>query len=66
MPAVRKKNKPVTNAIDRAREFGIDISLIEENLKRTPTERLEAMISMLEFTEEARAALARQRNKNPE
>ena len=27
-------------AVERAREFGIDISLLTESLKRSPTERL--------------------------
>jgi len=45
-----------TSAVERAKEFGIDITLVEENLKRTPTERVEALLSMLEFVEEARRA----------
>ena len=64
MAEVHDKEEPYKTAVDRAREYGIDISLIEENLKRTPTERLEAMISMLEFTDEARASLAKQRGKH--
>ena len=66
MAEVHDKDESYKTAVERAREFGIDISLIEENLKRTPTERLEAMISMLEFTDEARTSLARQRDKHSE
>ena len=33
---------------------GIDGSLIEENLRRTPTERLARMQQMLEFLEQAK------------
>lgn len=51
------------SAVERAKEFGIDISLIVENLKRSPTERLEGMLSMLEFVEEARTSLLKQREK---
>ena len=63
MAEVHNKEELYKTAVERAREFGIDISLLEENLKRTPTERLEAMVSMLEFVEEARASLARQQGK---
>ncbi|MEO6846814.1 MAG: hypothetical protein ABI443_05175 [Chthoniobacterales bacterium] len=31
---------PVTNAERRAVEYGIDLSLLEENLKLTPLERM--------------------------
>ena len=66
MAIVHDKEESYKSAVERAREFGIDISLIEENLKRTPSERLESMISMLEFTDEARVSLARQRDKRSE
>jgi hypothetical protein len=35
----------------------VDVTLLDENLKRTPTERLERMISMLRLTEELRRAM---------
>ncbi|MBI4548881.1 MAG: hypothetical protein HY707_12935 [Ignavibacteriae bacterium] len=53
------------SAVERAKEFGIDISLVEENLKRTPTERVEAMLSMLELVEEARRAKSRRQHLQP-
>lgn len=53
------------SAVERAKEFGIDITLVEENLKRTPTERVEALLSMLEFVEEARRARERQLTSKP-
>ena len=61
MAEVHDKEEPYKTAIERAQEFGIDISLLEENLKRTPTERIEAMISVLEFVEAARVSIAKQR-----
>lgn len=51
------------SAVERAREFGIDISLTEENLRRTPTERIEALLSVLQFIHEARISLTRHREK---
>lgn len=37
--------------IEKAKKFGIDISLIEINLKRTPTERVIALQNALTFAE---------------
>ncbi len=51
-------------AVERAREYGIDISLIEEKLKLTPTERLKGLQNWMEFTEELRRARERDLNKN--
>jgi hypothetical protein len=48
------------SAIERAREFGIDISLLEENLKRTPTERLLSLQETMKFFEEVRSARERE------
>jgi len=42
-----------------AQDYGIDLSLLEENLKKTPTERLLAHQSALELT-----ALLRQAGEN--
>ena len=35
---------------------GVDVTLIEENLRLTPTERVEKMRRVLEFVEAARAS----------
>jgi hypothetical protein len=35
---------------------GVDETIIDENLKLTPTERLEKMVRVLEFIEEVRRA----------
>src|SRR5207244_2564031 len=40
----------------RAEEFGIDLTLLYENLKRTPTERLERHQAALAFLETMREA----------
>ncbi len=64
MSKVHDKEEPYKTAVERAREYGIDISLLEMNLKRTPTERIEAMISVLEFVEEARASLLKKQEKH--
>jgi hypothetical protein len=53
--AVRREN-----AIRRAKDWGIDISLIEENLRLSPTQRLEKMISMQRFVEKVQS----QKKKN--
>ena len=38
-----------SSAIKRAEEYGIDLTLLVENLRRTPTERLRRHQAMLEF-----------------
>jgi hypothetical protein len=48
-----KSDEP--DAIQRAIEYGVDITLLEENLKRTPTERLENF-RWLAFAAEIRRA----------
>jgi len=40
------------SAVQRAIEYGIDISLIVENMRGTPTQRLEKLQNMMEFIEE--------------
>ena len=40
--------------IRRLVDFGVDETLIEENLRRTPTERLQRMMEMVRFLEAAR------------
>jgi hypothetical protein len=40
--------------IRRLVDFGVDETLIEENLRRTPTERLQRMMEMVRFIEENR------------
>ncbi len=45
-------------------EFGIDITLLEENLRLTPTERLEQLVRMVEFSEELKLAKARKNNQH--
>ncbi len=45
-----------SNAIKRAIEYGVDISLLIENLKLTPTERIEKLGRIVAFLEEARRA----------
>ena len=50
------KNK-TKNAIQEAIDFGIDVTLLYEGLKLSPTERMETHRQMLEFLEEARKNL---------
>ena len=45
-------------------EFGIDITLLEENLRLTPTERLEQLVRMVEFSEELQRAKAQKEKSN--
>ncbi len=49
-------NKKTKDAIERAKEDGIDITLLYENLSRTPTERIENFLRWLEFAKELRKA----------
>lgn len=44
------------DAIQRALEYGVDITLLTENLKRTPAERIENFQRWLAFAEEIRRA----------
>ncbi|MBI3914609.1 MAG: hypothetical protein HY327_10560 [Chloroflexi bacterium] len=37
------------SAVERAIEFGVDITLLQQNLNRTPTERLEQFQRWFEF-----------------
>lgn len=46
-----QQNKP---PIERAVEYGIDISLLERNLELSPEERLERLQEWVEFIEEIR------------
>jgi hypothetical protein len=48
--------------IRRAKECGFDITLIEQNLRLTPTERLEKMISVQRFVEKVQS---RKKRNNP-
>jgi len=47
-----KKSNPIQEAID----FGIDVTLLYERVKLTPTERMERHLQALLFTEELRKA----------
>jgi hypothetical protein len=47
------------DALQKAEEFGIDLSILIENLRLTPTERLEKLRARLLFSEE----IARAREK---
>ena len=52
---------PPTSAVERAIEFGIDISLLIENLKLTPTERLQKLQQVLDSLESFRQEVAKAR-----
>ena len=43
--------KQTTSAIERAREYGIDISLLESSLKLTVEQRLRRLQDWVEFAE---------------
>jgi hypothetical protein len=44
---------------------GVDVTLLEENLKRTPTERIERMLSMLRLADDLRNARGHGHPSNP-
>lgn len=49
--------------VERAKEEGIDLTLLYENLRRTPTERIEKWENIYEFVEELRRAGAQKHVK---
>jgi hypothetical protein len=50
-------------ALRRAREHGIDLTLLFERLRWTPTERIEKHLQTLEFASELRKAGKEQRGR---
>jgi hypothetical protein len=52
--------KPILGAVERAAAYGVDTTLLIENLRQPPTERLrrgeQALQSVVAFQEEARRA----------
>ena len=52
-----------TDPVIEAYKAGIDRTLLRENLKRTPTERLERLQSMTRFYEEAQQALRERQSR---
>jgi len=57
--ARRPQRRGWQDAMIEARDWGIDPTLITENLRLTPTERLERLRAFTAFVESARAANAR-------
>ncbi len=59
-PASRVSGGAASGAVDRAEAFGVDLTLLIENLRRTPTERLRwaerTLHSVVAFQEETRRA----------
>ena len=51
------------DAIERAKEYGIDLTLLYENLSLSPTQRIEKFLNALEFAEELRKAGRRKRGE---
>lgn len=58
-----KKKTKRKNPIQAAIDFGIDVTLLYERLKMTPTERLEAHQRSLEFVEELQRAAKKKYGK---
>jgi hypothetical protein len=52
-----------TDSIQKAIEFGIDVSLLYERLKLTFTERIEKHQQIIEFVEELKRAGAKKHGK---
>ena len=57
----RRKRK---SAVERAIEYGVDVSLLRQNLRMTPTQRLENFQRWLAFAEEVRRAGEKMRMQN--
>jgi len=51
-----KKKAKHKNSIKKAIDFGIDVTLLYENLKLTPTERVRQNLTMAEAADELRKA----------
>jgi hypothetical protein len=51
-------NPPPGSALEAAKDFGIDLSLLVENLEKTPAERLRELAQAQSFLEELRRATA--------
>jgi len=49
-------NPPSGTALEAAKDFGIDLSLLVENLEKTPTERLRELDQAQAFLEELQRA----------
>ena len=60
----RRRVRPETpdQVLARAAAYGIDLTLLEESLKRTPTERFLRNQAAAEFVQELRKAGERHRN----
>lgn len=56
MAKARKARKPAGSAWQRAEEFGVDMTLLENSLRMTPAERVEAHERALALAEEVRRA----------
>ena len=61
-----RENVEESDAIQRAIEYGVDISLLKENLRRTPAERIERLERVLEFMQEVRRAGQVKRGRDAE
>lgn len=59
----KKKLPSSKDAIKMAKEYGLDLTLLYENLKRTPTERIENFVRWLEFVDELRKAKKKKDSK---
>ncbi len=59
LPKSQTESKP--DAIQRAIEYGVDITLLIENLKRTPTERIDNFLRWMAFAEKVRHAGVKRR-----
>jgi hypothetical protein len=55
----KKVKKSKKNPIQEAVDFGIDVTLNYENLRLTPTQRIEKKLNMLEIVKELRKAGAK-------
>jgi hypothetical protein len=50
-------NPPPGSKIEAARDFGVDLTLLVNNLKLTPDQRVRKMESAMRFAEQLREAL---------
>lgn len=68
IPQPESPSEATTSAVERAIAFGVDITLLVENLRLTPTERLRRgeriLKSLVAFKKEVERARGLQRNES--
>ena len=57
----RLRNPPAGGRIEAAREYGVDLTLLMQNLRLSPAERAQQMEAVINVAEKVRGAARRKR-----